>query len=104
MKQDEIDAINKIIDAEKKKLDAINETIDARKKAIELLKGEKDHEEEMAEKNKAISDIDGLNSAYHIGGSYLLKYASYNKAEAFERLSSLIVAAMASVCDRPASL
>lgn len=36
--------------------------------------------------NKAISDIDGLNSAYHIGGSYLLKYASYNKAEAFEKL------------------
>ena len=36
--------------------------------------------------NKAISSIDGLNSAYHIGGSYLLKYASYNKEEAFEKL------------------
>lgn len=40
----------------------------------------------MINLNKAISDIDGLNSAYHIGGSYLLKYASYNKAEAFEKL------------------
>lgn len=36
--------------------------------------------------NKAISSIDGLNPAYHIGGSYLLKYASYNKEEAFEKL------------------
>lgn len=36
--------------------------------------------------NKAISAIDGLNSAYHIGGSYLLKYASYSKEEAFEKL------------------
>ena len=58
MKQKEIDAIEKVIEAEKKKLDAINETIDARKEAIELLKDEKSHEEEMAEKNKAISDIE----------------------------------------------
>ena len=36
--------------------------------------------------NKEISSIDGLNSSYHIGGSYLLKYASYNKDEAFEKL------------------
>lgn len=57
IKQDEIDAINKVIEKEKKKLDAINESIDARKKAIELLKDEKDHEEEMADKNKSISDI-----------------------------------------------
>lgn len=40
----------------------------------------------MINLNKAISSIDGLNSAYHIGGSYLLKYASYNKEEAFEKL------------------
>lgn len=57
MKQDEIDAINKVIEKEKKKLEAINESIDARKKAIELLKDERTHEEEMADKNKAISDI-----------------------------------------------
>lgn len=57
MKQDEIDAINKVIEKEKKKLDAINESIDARKKAIELLKDERTHDEEMADKNKAISDI-----------------------------------------------
>lgn len=36
--------------------------------------------------NKEISSIDGLNSSYHIGGSYLLKYASYKKDEAFEKL------------------
>jgi len=35
--------------------------------------------------NKAISAIEGLNSSYHIGGSYLLKYASY-KENAFEKL------------------
>lgn len=57
MKQDEIDAINKVIEKEKKKLEAINESIDARKKAIELLKDERTHDEEMADKNKVISDI-----------------------------------------------
>lgn len=57
MKEDEIDTLKEVIDAEKKKLDAINEAIDARKKAIELVKDEKDHDEEMAERNKAISDI-----------------------------------------------
>lgn len=57
MKQDEIDAINKVIEKEKKKLEAINESIDARKKAIELLKDERTHDEEIADKNKAISDI-----------------------------------------------
>ena len=36
--------------------------------------------------NNAISEIEGLNSSYHIGGSYLLKYASYDKEEAFEKL------------------
>lgn len=57
IKQDEIDALEKVIEAEKEKLDAINKSIDARKKAIELLKDEKTHDEEMAERNKAISDI-----------------------------------------------
>ena len=57
MKEDEIDALEDMIKAEKEKLNAINKSIDARKKAIELLKDEKDHDEEMAEKNKAISDI-----------------------------------------------
>lgn len=57
MKQKEIDAIEDIIKAEKDKLDAINESIDARKKAIELLRDEKDHEKEMSEKNKTISDL-----------------------------------------------
>ena len=57
MKEDEIDALKEVIEAEKEKLDAINKSIDARKKAIELLKDEKDHDEEMAEKNKAVSDI-----------------------------------------------
>ncbi len=57
MKQKEIDAIQKIIDAEKEKLDAIKETIDARKEAIQVLKEEEEHEDELAEKNKAVSDI-----------------------------------------------
>ena len=57
MKQKEIDAIEDIIKAEKDKLDAINESINARKKAIELLRDEKDHEKEMSEKNKTISDL-----------------------------------------------
>ena len=47
----------RLLTPKKKKLDAINETIDARKKAIELLKDETDHEQELSEKNKTVSDI-----------------------------------------------
>lgn len=57
MKNDEIEAIEKVIDAEKEKLEAINKTIDARKEAMELLKEEKDHEAELSEKNKSVTDI-----------------------------------------------
>lgn len=36
--------------------------------------------------NREISKTPGLNSAYHIGASYLLKYALYNESEAFDLL------------------
>lgn len=36
--------------------------------------------------NKEISQIEGLNSAYHIGASYLLKYGLYDESDAISKL------------------
>lgn len=56
-KEAEKEALEAAKEAEEKKLDAINETIDARRKALRQLKDEKDSEEELAERQKAIQRL-----------------------------------------------
>ena len=56
-KEAEKEALEAAKEAEEKKLDAINETIDARRKALRQLKDEKDSEEGLAERQKAIQRL-----------------------------------------------
>lgn len=56
-KEAEKEALEAAKDAEKEKLDSINKTIDARKEALRQMKEEKDSAEELAERQKAIQNI-----------------------------------------------
>lgn len=56
-KEAEKEALEAAKEAEEKKLDAINETIDARRKALRQMKEERDGAEELAERQKAIHNL-----------------------------------------------